>query len=80
MLGVAVGNDNEEIEAYKKQLRVSFPMVPDKEGEVFMALELLGVPCMIMTNKEGKVLMSHTGMIEDPDRMLKEIREIHKQQ
>lgn len=80
MLGVAVGNDNKEIEAYKKQLRVSFPMVPDKEGEVFMALELQGVPCMIVTNKEGKVLMSHTGMIEDPDRVMKEIRMIHKQQ
>jgi hypothetical protein len=80
VLGVAVGNDNKEIEAYKKQLRVSFPMVPDKEGEVFMALELQGVPCMIVTNKEGKVLMSHTGMIEDPDRVMKEIRMIHKQQ
>jgi len=79
-MGVAVGNDNEEIEAYKKQLSVSFPMVPDKEGEIFMALELLGLPHMIMTNREGKVLMTHAGMIEDSDRMLKEIREIHKQQ
>jgi hypothetical protein len=66
--------------AYRKQLRVSFPMVPDKEGEVFLALELLGVPYTIMANKEGKLLMTHTGLIEDLDRMLKEIREIHKQQ
>jgi len=80
MLGVAVGNDSKEIAAYKKQLRVSFPMLPDKEGEVFLALELQGVPYMIMASKEGKVLMTHAGVIEDLDRMLKEIREIHKQQ
>jgi len=55
-------------------------MVPDKEGEVCLALELLGVPYTIMANKEGKLLMTHTGLIEDLDRMLKEIREIHKQQ
>jgi thioredoxin-related protein len=80
MMGVAAGNDTKQIEVYKKQFRISFPVVPDKKYEVFQALGVPGTPYMIMTNKEGKVLMSHGGGIEDLDQMLKEIREIHKQQ
>ena len=80
MLGVAGGNDPKQIAVYKKQFRVSFPIVPDKNREVFQALGVPGTPYMVMTNKEGKVLMSHAGLIEDLDQMLKEIREIHKQQ
>jgi peroxiredoxin len=80
MLGVAVGNDDKQIAVYKKQFRVSFPVVPDKKLEVFKTLGVPGTPYLIMTNKEGKVLMSHGGVIEDLDQMLKDIREIHKQQ
>ena len=80
MLGVAAGNDSKQIAVYKKQFRVSFPIVPDKKYEVFDALGVPGTPYMIIANKEGKVLMSHGGLIEDLDQMLKEIREIYKQQ
>jgi hypothetical protein len=80
MLGVAGGNDNKQIEVYKKQFRVFFPVVPDKSGEVFKVLGVPGTPYMILTTKEGKVLMNHIGVIEDLDQMLKEIRELHKQQ
>jgi hypothetical protein len=80
MLGVAAGNDSKQIGVYKKQFRVSFPVVPDKKYEVYDALGVPGTPYMIVTNKEGKVLMSHGGIIEGLDQTLKEIRELHKQQ
>lgn len=80
MMGVAAGNDNKQIDVYRKQFRVSFPIVPDKKAEIFSALAVPGTPYMIVSNKEGKVLLSHGGGIEDLDQMLKEIREIHKQQ
>jgi len=35
---------------------------------------------MIMADTEGKVLMSHRGIIADLDQLLKEIRAIHGQQ
>jgi peroxiredoxin len=80
MLGVGAGNDNKQIEVFKKQFRVFFPVVSDKSLEVFKALEVPGTPYMILTTKEGKVLFSHGGSIEDLDQMLKEIRDLHKQQ
>jgi hypothetical protein len=80
MLGVAVGDEYKQINVYKKQFRVSFPLLPDTKGEVFQALKLPSVPYMMMTDREGKVLMSHGGAIKDLDQTLKEIRDIHKQQ
>ena len=80
MLGVAAGNDNKQIEVYKKQFKVSFPVVSDKSLEVFKAVGVPGTPYMVLTTREGKVLFSHGGAIEDLDQMLKEIRDIHKQQ
>jgi thioredoxin-related protein len=80
MLGVAAGNDNKQIDVYKKQFKVSFLVVPDKSLEVFKGLGVPGTPYIILTTKEGKVLMNHIGVIEDLDQMLKEIREILKQQ
>jgi hypothetical protein len=80
VLAVASGDDEKRIDAFKKQLNLSFPFVPDKEYKLFLALKLPGLPHMIMTNKEGKVLMSHGGMIKDLDQMLQEIRGIHAKQ
>ena len=80
MMAVAAGNDNKQIAVYKKQFRVSFPILPDQKGDAFTALAVPGTPYMIVTNKEGKVLFSHGGVITDFDQTLKEIREIHKQQ
>lgn len=79
VLGLAVGNDEKQIEAYKKDLCVSFPIVPDRTGEVYYALGIPTLPFMIITNPEGKLLMTHRGILEDPDHMLREIREIHGQ-
>jgi hypothetical protein len=80
IMGVAVGNDEKQIAVYKKQFKVSFPGFPDKEGTIFQAVKVPGTPYMIVTNKEGKVLMNHGGGIQDFDQMLKDIRELHKQQ
>jgi len=80
VFGVAVGDELKQITAFKKQFRVFFPVVPDTDGDVYGDLGIPGVPYTVVTNKEGKVLMTHSGVIEDLDKMLKEIRELHKQQ
>lgn len=80
VFGVAVGDELKQITAFKKQFRVFFPVVPDTDGDVYGDLGIPGVPFTVVTNKEGKVLMTHSGVIEDLDKMLKEIRELHKQQ
>jgi len=80
MLAASAGNDIQQIRAYKKQFRVSYPVVPDRLLELYKGLKVPGTPYMIVVNKEGKVLWSHGGVIDDFDQMLKEIREIHAQQ
>lgn len=79
MMGVAAGNDLKQIGVYKKQFRVSFPVLPDRQLEIYKGLGVPRTPYMVMINKEGKVLFSHGGSIEDLDQTLKEIREIHQQ-
>ena len=80
MMGAAAGNDPKQIAVYKKQFRVSFPILPDRQLEIYKGLGVPGTPYMVMIDKEGKVLFSHGGGIEDLDQTLKDIREIHKQQ
>ncbi|MBU2498256.1 MAG: hypothetical protein KKE57_05100 [Proteobacteria bacterium] len=77
-MGIAVGNDPKQIKVYKKQFRVAFPVFPDKKYEIHALLGSPSTPTMIVAAKNQKVLMTHKGMIEDLDKMLKEIRELHK--
>lgn len=77
-IGVAAGNKTNEAEAYKKKLRVPFPLFPDPLGMTWQILGKPGTPTMIVCNRNGKVLTVHTGIIEDLDSFLGEIREIHK--
>jgi hypothetical protein len=79
MLAASAGNDIKQIRVYKKQFRVSFPVVPDRLLELYKGLNVPGTPYTIAVNKEGKVLWSHGGALDDFDQTLKEIREIHKQ-
>jgi len=48
--------------------------------EIYMKLaSAIGTPFMIVTTNNGKVLLTHAGMIEDLDETLVKIREFHKQ-
>ena len=80
IMGIAVGNDDKEIAVYRKKFKVSFPVLPDKDETAFKAVNVPVTPYMIGTNKEGKVLMNHVGVIDDLYNMLNEIRELHKLQ
>ena len=80
MFAVSAGNDEKQIGVYKKKFRVFFPVLPDRKLEVYKGLEVPGTPYLLVVNKEGKVLLSHGGVLEDMDPMLKEIREFNKQQ
>jgi hypothetical protein len=80
LMGIAFGNDQKQVDAFKTQFRAAYPIFPDKEGDVYLAVEKPSTPTMIMTTPGGKVLMSHGGLITDFDGLLKELREIQKKQ
>lgn len=78
IIGVCIGNNKTEVDAFKKTFKVPFPIFPDEKMDVANELEVMATPTMIVVSKDGKVLTSHSGVIEDFDGFLKELRTIHK--
>ena len=78
MIGIAVGNDPNQIKAYKNLFRVTFPIFPDKRMKIWHLVGNPATPYMILVAKNQKVLMTHMGVIQDLDKMLNEIKEFHK--
>jgi peroxiredoxin len=80
LIGIAVGNDEKQMEAFKKNFKVTFPIFPDAGYSVTGPMGGVDTPTMVLATKDGKVLSSHIGVIEDFDGYLKELREIVKKQ
>jgi hypothetical protein len=80
VLGICVGNSPKQVEVCKSQFRVPYPLFPDERHDIHADLGSTGTPFLIVTDKAGKVLMTHGGVIKDLDKMLAEIRAIHKKQ
>jgi peroxiredoxin len=78
LMGIGVGNNPKQLEAFKKVHRAKFPLITDEEGEAWIALGSSPTPSMVIATPAGKVLYSHVGPIKDFDAFLKEIRDLHK--
>jgi thiol-disulfide isomerase/thioredoxin len=80
IIGIAIGNDKMQIDAFKKGAKVSFPILPDDTLAIGAAVDIPGTPTMVMVSNSGKVLSSHVGVIKDFDALLKELRGVLKTQ
>ena len=80
VLGIGVGSKAKHVKAYKQKFRVQFPLIPDRKKVVFKELGSPGYPFTILADRNGKVLLTHGGLIDDVDAFLLEIRKIHDQQ
>jgi hypothetical protein len=80
IIGIGIVDSEKKVEVFKTSFRVPFPLFPDEKGDIFMVVGKPDTPTTIVTTTSGKVLMSHVGVIEDLDGVLKEIREIDKKQ
>ena len=80
IIGVCIGNEKTEIDAFKKSAKVSFPLIQDENYAVVQAVEVTETPTMVLVTREGKVLWSHSGVIKDFDGLLKDVRENIKKQ
>jgi len=81
-MGIGVGNNGKTVEEFRSEFDVQFPLVPDPG---FGILDAIGNPggtpfTMILRRTErGFVLVqAHFGVIESPDGLVSEIREIAK--
>lgn len=78
VIGVAAGNKYFQIDAYRDQFKVAFPIIEDPYLKFHKGIGSPGVPFMILASNDGKVLKTHIGLIEDVDAILEEMRELIK--
>jgi peroxiredoxin len=80
IIGICIGNDKRQIDAFKKSFKVPFPLFPDENSAIAQAMGVMETPTMVLVTHNGKVLMSHSGVIQDFDGLLKVLRDNHKKQ
>jgi peroxiredoxin len=80
IIGICTGNDQTQIDAFKKSFKVRFPLFPDEDSTIALAVGVMGTPTMLLVTPSGKVLTSYSGVVQDFDGLLKDVRENHKKQ
>jgi len=78
MLGIAIGATTVEVEHLRKSGSYEYPIVRD---ESFVVHKLLGeprTPFTMLLSKDGKVLHTHLGVIEDIDAFFQLIQDLAK--
>jgi peroxiredoxin len=79
LIGIAAGNDVNQIEPFAKEFKIKFPLFPDPDNKIHELLGGVGPPGVILSDMNGKVLFVHEGVVEDIDFLLEKIQEVHKQ-
>jgi len=72
-VGSGAGDNELKIKAWKQMQQVPFPLLPDTDRKIFNVLKLPGTPVTVILNKDGKVIWSHIGALENAEATLKEI-------
>ncbi|MEW6570422.1 MAG: TlpA disulfide reductase family protein [Nitrospirota bacterium] len=83
VISIAIGNTSKEVELYRKEQKVLYPILTDYEFAAHKALGTPRVPFTIIVEKDtqGKytVAYSHQGVHENIDEIMCKIRDLLKQ-
>jgi thiol-disulfide isomerase/thioredoxin len=78
-IGIGVGNNSREIEQFKKDKQVVFPLIPDTDFSFYNAVgDPGGTPFTVIAKRTSQgitVLSSNLGLIKDPDVFVQQIQE-----
>jgi peroxiredoxin len=74
IIGIGIGAQPEEVQTYQKAFKVEFPLFSDTQKEIQKKLKVEAVPFTVLLDRKGKILMSHTGPIENFDTFVSEIK------
>jgi peroxiredoxin len=80
IIGICTGNDKTQTDAFRKNFKVSFPLIPDEHYAIALTVKVRETPTTVLVTQSGKVLWSHSGVIRDFDGLLKDLRENLKKQ
>jgi len=78
VIGIGIKNNQKEVETYRKTYGVEFPLFSDPDKEVTKKTGIKDTPLTVLINENGKVLLSHLGLVKDVDNFIREIRNIQK--
>jgi len=78
MIGIALLSPPKEVAVFKEKFKVKFPIFTDPQQEIQKKTKLISFPLILVIDKNGKVIMSHHGMMKDIDAFLRELRKQHR--
>jgi hypothetical protein len=78
MLGIAIGATTTEVEHLRKSGSYEYPIVQDERFTVHKLLGEPRTPFTMLIGKDGKVLYTHLGVIEDTDAFFQVIQDLAK--
>lgn len=78
-IGIGAGNNSKEIERFKKDKQVPFPLIPDADFGFYNAVgDPGGTPFTIITKRTSQgltVISSHMGLVKEPGYFVQQIQE-----
>jgi hypothetical protein len=80
MIGIGIGTKPDEMPTYQKAFKVEFPLFLDTNKEIQKKVKVEAVPFTVLLDHKGKILMSHTGPIENFDAFVGEIKKYYQAQ
>ena len=78
-MAIVMGNSRNEIDVYRKNFHVPFPLFPDPDKKIMQALDIKYIPLTVLMDLNGKILFSHQGLIKDIDGFLSRIKQFRQQ-
>jgi hypothetical protein len=78
MLGVAIGATTMELDYLRKKGSYDYPVVQDESSAVHKLLGEPRTPFTMLVSRDGKVLYTHLGVIEDVDAFFQQIQDLVK--
>lgn len=76
MLAVAAGGNANEIRYLNDQIQYAFPVVPDPKFDFHKLVGEPRTPFILLVGPNGKVLHTHSGVVEDIEPFLKVITDL----
>lgn len=78
MIGIAIGNNTNEVAHFRKYFSVSFPVVPDPDFKVYRALNKTRTPLLIIVDKRKLPynILTVLDFIKEPEILMNDIRAV----
>ncbi|MFZ7124725.1 MAG: TlpA family protein disulfide reductase [Desulfobacterales bacterium] len=76
MLGIAAGATDIEVEMIRKEWRIRHPVLVDQKFEVHKLLGEPKTPFTMLIDRQGRVLYTHHGLIQDMDAFYQQIKSL----